>query len=134
MDPLTPDAEHVFGAFLRSHTAITALVGKRSSESLSGAYPAIRYSLLPGDGDDTEAGDLPELQVECYADDRPTARRIARTVRAVLPDLMGARPVAGAYVVGATLTLPPFYAADPPTGRARYLLQVQLITYAVEAS
>ncbi len=134
MEPLTPDAEHVFGAFLRSHLAITALVGQRASEALSGVYPAIRYSLLPGDGDDTERGDRPELQVECYADDRPTARRIARTVRAVLPDLMGASPVTGAYVVGASLTLPPFYSADPPTGRARYIMSVQLITYAVEAS
>lgn len=134
MDPLTPDAEHVFGAFLRSHQAITALVGQRSAEALAGTYPAIRYSLLPGDGDDTERGDRPELQVECYADDRPTARRIARTVRAALPDLEGTEPIPGAYVVSATVSLPPFYSADPPTGRARYLLQVQLITYAVEAS
>lgn len=134
MESLTPDAEHVFGAFLRSHAAVTALVGQRSSEALSGTYPAIRYSLLPGGGDDTERGDRPELQVECYADDRPTARRVARTVRAVLPDLAGTSPVADAYVVGAVLTLPPFYSADPPTGRARYLLQVQMIVYAVEAS
>jgi hypothetical protein len=133
MGPLVPDAEHIFGAFLRSHSAVTALVGQRSAEALSGTYPAIRYSLLPGDGDDTERGDRPELQFECYADDRPTARLIARTVRAALPDIAGTTPIPGAFVVGATLTLSPFYSADPSTGRARYLGQAQLITYAVEA-
>jgi hypothetical protein len=131
VEPLTPDAEHVLGAFLRSHPAVTALVGQRSSEALSGTYPAIRYSLLPGDGDDTEQGDRPELQVECYADERPLARRVARTVRAALPDMEGTEPVPGAYVVSATLSLPPFYSPDPPTGRARYLLHAQLITYSV---
>ena len=127
MELLVPDAGELFRQWATSRPRITALVAGRVSLTLSGAYPALRYALLPG-----RAGGgweyLPELQVECWGDvdGDETALLLARTLRAETEQARGLFPAG--YLVGVDVTVEPYSSPDPTTGRARYLLTVQLTT------
>ena len=130
--PRVPDVLELLRLYLLAQPAVTAIVGDRIALSLSGTYPAIRYALIGGPrGEAWEY--LPTLQVECWGDvdGDEQALRLALVVRDALEDLRGwlpDGPASRGYVAGAEVTGEPFASADPKTGRARYLVQVQLHT------
>lgn len=122
-DPLLPSPEVLLGGFLRAHPALSPLHGGRVGTRLSGVYPAIRLARL-GSPARERWEDRPTVQVECWADEQAHADLLARTVVAVMPEVLGAH--AGGVVSGWEITLGPLWSPDPTTGRARYLVDLQL--------
>lgn len=125
MDPVAPPTLGIIGRFLRNHSAVTALVGTRSSLKLTSSLPAIRYSLVAGQPRQTWEY-LPQFQVETWTtvDGEELAEEIALTVRAAWPDIVGRH--GDALIAGYDVTVEPFQSNDPTTNRARFIQQVQL--------
>lgn len=133
MDALLPDAEALFGAFLRAQPAVSALVGTRASTRIADVpiWPLVRISRVGGtQGQRWE--DRPRLSAECWADlnDQAGASLLARTVVAVLPDIRGRYAVQAGYVVSYELVLGPLWSPDPVSNRPRYIVDVVPSIYA----
>lgn len=89
-------------ALLKATTAITALTGQRIYPRRlpnAAAVPAITYAGVGGPRDNTHGGDsgLPRLrfQINCYADDYLTAKKVAAAVTAKLSGYRGAAGTSG---------------------------------------
>jgi hypothetical protein len=135
MDALLPDPGELLRVFLLGQPAVTAIVGDRISVALSSGEPSIRYRLVTG-SDGMPEEDHPQLQVEAWGrsgePDDGIASLLLRTVRATLPDFRG--QFGDAWVANAYVTVAPYRADDPETGRPRLIVQIRMLTYALEAS
>jgi len=123
---LLPDAEVLMVDFLATHPNLTALVGERVGTGLDNDLPAIRVTRM-GRAPTATWEDVPELQLECWAETQNEASVLARTVVSVLPDVVGEH--AEGAVRGWAITLGPLWSPDPDTDLARYLVDVSLLTY-----
>lgn len=124
---LLPDAEVLMIDFLSDHPALTAILGDRVGTSLDSGLPAIRVTRLGRAATQTWE-DVPELQLECWAETQDDASVLARTVVSVLPDIPGNHPEGA--VRGWEQTLGPLWAPDlTESDLARYLIGVTLLTY-----
>ena len=125
--PVLPDVEALLGSFLRNHPELTPIHQGRVATRLSGTYPAIRVSLIAVRPTQILGEYLPELQVECFADDQGVASLLARKASAAMADVIGAYPEGA--VRGHDLVFGPFWSPDATTQRPRYLFDVLLLAY-----
>jgi hypothetical protein len=127
-----PDLDAALVAFLRDHPSLAPLHGGRVSVRMpSGAAAALRVTSIGGFQDAPWEG-FSEYQIECWGpgvDDAAyqAAHMLARTVIAAVYDMPG--PVTGGRVTSAVPTLRPLESPDADTGRARYIVQVQIQVY-----
>jgi len=123
VDALLPDVDAALISFLANHASLTSLHGGRVGTKLGTAFPAVRVTNLGAQWSQPWET-RPEFQVECWGDTQGEANLLARTVRAVIPELRG--PVASGYVTAAITTLDPRWMPDPDTNRPRYLMQAEI--------
>lgn len=128
-EPVSPDAGEVLRLWLRSESAVTAVVGTRIGLTLTGDQPSIRYHLVSG-GDAPGAGSVwVTYGVECWGatnqpDDGSTLG-LARTIKSIAPNLCGT--IGGAQVAGASAGYP-YRQDDTTANRVRHIVEV---TFAV---
>lgn len=116
-----PDAELVLISFLAGHADVLALLGSpdRVGSYLPQDRPYLQVNRVGGTPDVEE--DHPVLQVSAWHTSDDAASELARTVVAVLPDILSAN------VRGQNVTLGPF--SQPDEDNQRYILTLELLTY-----
>lgn len=128
---VAPDPGEMFRVWAIAQPEVAAIFSDRVSDTLDTDSAAVRYLVLPGGG--SHQLWEPQLQVECWSargDDDADASYGARTISALIDD----RPPHGAiadldgYVVGASVEVQPYSAADRDTRRQRHILQIRLLT------
>lgn len=129
MLPLLPDTVAVVRDAWLAQPSVTAIVGGRVSARINGTvWPQLIVSTV----DDGEAADptlgVARVQNDCWGAgatdaDTAAARLLARTLRAAARDLKGTYP-SGTVVDCAPLLF--IAAPDPTTGRARFILDLQV--------
>lgn len=116
-----PDAELVLIEFLSSQPDVGALLGApgRVGSYLPGVRPYVQVNRVGGAPELEE--DRPQLQVSAWADSDTQASEIARTIVAVLPEILSPT------VRGQGVTLGPF--SQPDEDNQRYILTLELLIY-----
>lgn len=127
MFALLPDLDQALVTFLTNHAALSPLHGGRVGTQLAaGDSPAIRTSSLGGNQSwPWEARQ--EFQIESWGGSQGDAKLLARTVEAVVYELIG--PVTGGYIRGVAVPLSQLWSPDDQTGRARYRTDIALMVY-----
>lgn len=125
---LLPSAVGVFIAWCKTNTDLAAVHAGRVGSKLNATLPAVRVQRIGGTPDQESWNDEPELQVECWAADDPTAELLSRQVIAAMPTLRG--PAAYGRVYTFQVTSGPYFAPDDPnlSANVRYIFTVQLLT------
>jgi hypothetical protein len=126
-DRVQPDPEKLLRRFLLTHPLIAATHGGRVGTALPGTYPAIRITLVSSRPSASTDEFLPELQVECVADDQGVASLLARNTVAAIGDIVGSYPEGACR--GHEIVFGPMASPDGTTGRYRYLFDVLLMLY-----
>lgn len=122
--PLAAAPTQTFIDFLQAHSALQPLVESRvSSYKIDTPLTRIQVTMLPG-APSQPGFETYEYQVDSWGptdavDDIDQAEELARTVCAAVYDLRGTHGVTSVSV-----TVRPFYLADPDTGRPRFVCQV----------
>lgn len=120
--PLPPDPQQVLVDFLTAQPDVFAIAaGRVSSTKIDTDSPRIQITAVPA-AVSVEWEEPSEFQVDCWGGSEKNALDLARTVCAVIYDLIQAVPT----VTGAYPTVLPFASHDPTTGRPRFICQVQL--------
>jgi hypothetical protein len=125
---LLPSAVGVFIEWCKANTDLLAVHGGRVGTRLNATLPAVRATRIGGTPDQESWVDSPEVQVECWAADDPTAERLARQVVAALPTIRG--PKSYGRVATFEVTSGPFWAPDDPnlSTNARYIFTIRMLT------
>jgi len=137
MLPVAPDVVDLTIRALLGQPAVTALVGTRVYDRVAGSvYPLLVVGVVDFAPTAEPRRTVTLVQVDCWGRGGDPAQAtqaslLARTVAAVAPDLRGAWPPAAGYIVAAYLDrmLPQ---PDTTTGRARWLVQLEVTTATME--
>ena len=121
-----PDVLPVVVGWLAAHPAVAAMAA-RVSVDLTGFTAGERWvsvaNIVPGSRDGSGVIVRIPLDINAYAEDKPTAHKLARTVIAALLDLWGV--IRGDVIVCAVEpVLEPFVLTDPDNSAARFVAQV----------
>ena len=124
---LAPDGGEALRLAFRAQPTVTAITATRIGLTLTGPDPAIRYALT-GTLDHGGGATSPTYQVECWGrgggvPDDGTSDLLARTVKSVIPSLVGV--YGNARVVGASYGSA-YRSDDPTSGRPRTILPVTI--------
>jgi hypothetical protein len=121
-----PDAETLAVAALAAQASITAICSTRIGTRIPDAptFPLIRVAKVGDYGVDPEGSSVVVIQVECWADDDATASLLARTVQSCYLDLR--RITGGGWTALTDIPSGPIPTPDPESGRARYLLELDM--------
>lgn len=132
--PLLPDPVELTRLGLVAQPAVTAFVAARVHDRIpsSPVYPLIRLDLISDDEERDPSLGFARVQAGCWGtgagpNDTAAAQQLARTIRAAARDLQGT------YAAGVIVSCSPGLivpAPDPTTGRARFLVDLFLITHA----